>query len=183
MISDFCCVGCIDRFWVLTSSLHTDGQANVTETHPKAIFKGTMCKMKWNLSFAFVSSLLSFIHIHLLHTLFYCLWYVINFQMGLSWVFEERRWVFDCWYLGIRCKDTAGITSADHLTVKKRLIAAGKQMSMCQPSGKVTQNTVHPLCWDNGVILLYEKTCSPFSTADEAESCSSFLVRYNKFGL
>lgn len=52
-------------------------------------------------------------------------------------------------------------------------------MSMCQPSGKVTQNTMHPLCWDKGVILLYEKTCSPFSTTAEAENCSSFLVSYN----
>lgn len=52
-------------------------------------------------------------------------------------------------------------------------------MSMCQPSGKATQNTMHPLCWDKGVILLYEKTCSPFSIADEAENCGSFLVGYN----
>lgn len=59
--------------------------------------------------------------------------------------------------------------SADHFTVKKRLIAAGKQMNMCQPSGKVTQNTMQPLRWDNGVILLYEKTCSPFfHAADKA---------------
>lgn len=57
--------------------------------------------------------------------------------------------------------------TADHLTAKKRLIAAGKQMNMCQPSGKVTQNTMQPLHWDKGVILLYEKTCSPFfHTAD-----------------
>lgn len=53
--------------------------------------------------------------------------------------------MFNCWFPGIRCKDTAGIPITDHLTVKKRLIAAGKQMSMCQPSGKVTQNTMRPL--------------------------------------
>lgn len=70
--------------------------------------------------------------------------------------------MFECWYPGICCKYTAGITSADHLTVKKRLIAAGKQMNMCQPSGKVTQNTMHPLYWDKGVILLYEKMFSCF---------------------
>lgn len=61
-------------------------------------------------------------------------------------------------------RDTAGIGGADHLTVKKRAIAAGKHVSAiwkCHP-----KNTVHPLCRDKGVILLDEKSCSPICTVN-----------------
>lgn len=46
-------------------------------------------------------------------------------------------------------------------------------MNMCQPSGELTQNTVHPLRSDKGVILLFEKLCSVsvFSTTYEFPSC------------
>lgn len=94
--------------------------------------------------------------------------------------------MFECWYPGICCEYTAGITSADHLTVKKRLIAAGKQMNMCQPSGKVTQNTMHPLYWDKGVILLYGRMFSHFHcswTRNLVFSHKHNCNQCNKFGL
>lgn len=38
----------------------------------------------------------------------------------------ERRWVFGCWCPGIRCKDTAGMARADHLTVKRETDSSWK---------------------------------------------------------
>lgn len=65
---------------------------------------------------------------------------------------------------------------------RKRVIAAGKQMHICQPSGKVTQNTMRPLYWDKEVILLQEKHCFPvFFSANEAANCTSFLVCCSSF--
>lgn len=76
---------------------------------------------------------------------------------------EDLGCTFDCCYSGIRRSAAAGMVSADHLTAKKRLIAAGKQTSMCQPSGKVAVETPSiPSAQTMEPFSCAEKTRSPF---------------------
>ena len=113
--------------WVLSSSPQTDGNANVSDLQTSSglylkILQVKVCKTGFALGLIFF-----YLQFHRMSfVLPPCVGCGCVFHMGQSWVWDERRWAFDCWYPGIRCKDTAGIMSADHLTVKKETDSSWK---------------------------------------------------------
>ena len=81
-----------------------------------------------------------------------------------------------CWNNAVLCADTAGIAGADHLSVLRRLIAAGKPANMCEPSGELTEKERIPICSNKGFIFpplaAFSSLTFLFSDSHSVQSCS-----------